>query len=103
MDILCADTRLNISRGLSEAWLRLRRLMPAEGSSGASLHCALDRRADAVLDATLDANEDQLRKAYSMMAQIGARRVGIVGLSFKSDTDDLRESPLVELAEAALR
>ena len=34
-----------------------------------------------------------------MVAELGVRRVGLVGLSFKSDTDDLRESPLVELAE----
>jgi GDP-mannose 6-dehydrogenase len=34
-----------------------------------------------------------------MVAAMGKRRIGIIGLSFKPETDDLRESPLVELAE----
>lgn len=41
----------------------------------------------------------QINRAYSLIANQGSRKVGIVGLSFKPDTDDLRESPLVELAE----
>jgi GDP-mannose 6-dehydrogenase len=99
MDILCADTRLNISRAY---------LKPGFAFGGSCLPKDLRalrfraRELDVptpVLDATLSANEFQLRRAYEMVAQIGVRRVGMVGLSFKSDTDDLRESPLVELAE----
>jgi GDP-mannose 6-dehydrogenase len=52
-----------------------------------------------VLDATLEANALQLDRAFEMIAETGARRVGLLGLSFKPDTDDLRESPMVDLAE----
>ena len=98
MDILCSDTRLNISRAY---------LKPGFAFGGSCLPKDLRalrfraRELDVatpVLDATLLANEVQVRRAYEMVA-LGVQRVGLVGLSFKSDTDDLRESPLVELAE----
>jgi GDP-mannose 6-dehydrogenase len=52
-----------------------------------------------LLDAVLQANENQNRSAFRLVAATGKRRIGLVGLSFKPDTDDLRYSPLVEIAE----
>jgi GDP-mannose 6-dehydrogenase len=52
-----------------------------------------------LLDAVLQANENQIRSAFRLVAATGKRRIGLVGLSFKPDTDDLRYSPLVEIAE----
>ena len=52
-----------------------------------------------LLDAVLQANENQIRSAFRLIAATGKRRIGLVGLSFKPDTDDLRYSPLVEIAE----
>ncbi len=40
-----------------------------------------------------------MRRAYELVAASGRRRVGMFGLSFKTGTDDLRESPMVALAE----
>jgi GDP-mannose 6-dehydrogenase len=99
MDVLCADKRLNIS----PAYLK-----PGFAFGGSCL--PKDLRAlrhnarlldvpTPMLDATLQANENQLAKAYSMITHSNSKRVGIIGLSFKTGTDDLRESPLVELAE----
>jgi GDP-mannose 6-dehydrogenase len=51
-----------------------------------------------VLDAVLQANADQIVRAEEMIDASGATRVGLVGISFKPGTDDLRESPLAELA-----
>jgi GDP-mannose 6-dehydrogenase len=99
MDVLCADTRLNISKAY---------LKPGFAFGGSCLPKDLRalrfaaRKLDVptpILDATMDANEEQLRRAYSMVAATEKRRIGIIGLSFKPETDDLRESPLVELAE----
>ena len=99
MDVLCADNRLNISKAY---------LKPGFAFGGSCLPKDLRalrfaaRKLDVptpILDATMDANEEQLRRAYSMVAATGKRRIGIIGLSFKPETDDLRESPLVELAE----
>jgi GDP-mannose 6-dehydrogenase len=99
MEIFCHDKKLNIS----PAYLR-----PGFSFGGSCL--PKDLRAirfaahrhdiqTPLLDAVLTANEIQLANAYNMIAYCGKRRIGILGLSFKPCTDDLRESPLVELAE----
>jgi GDP-mannose 6-dehydrogenase len=51
-----------------------------------------------LLDAVLAANAEQITRAEQMIDASGAMRVGLVGISFKPGTDDLRESPLAELA-----
>ena len=99
MDVVCQDKRLNIST----AYMR-----PGFAFGGSCLPKdlralrALGKRNDVdtpLFDAVLEANELQIRKAFQMVERAGRRRVGMLGLTFKSGTDDLRESPLVELAE----
>jgi len=55
-----------------------------------------------VLEAVLRSNEEQARLGLQMVLATGKRRVGIVGMSFKPGTDDLRESPMVYLVEQLL-
>src|SRR5262249_19733446 len=99
MDIFLADTKLNIS----SAYLR-----PGFAFGGSCLpkdvralvHTA--RRHDLelpVIAHLLGSNETHLRRVVDLVISLGRRRVGIFGLSFKQGTDDLRESPTVELAE----
>jgi GDP-mannose 6-dehydrogenase len=99
MDLVCQDTQLNISR----AYLR-----PGFAFGGSCL--PKDLRATAylaktrdvaipMLDSILDSNQRHLDLAFDKVTAAGRRRVGFVGLSFKTGTDDLRESPLVTLAE----
>src|SRR5262245_23178505 len=52
-----------------------------------------------LLSAIMPANEHQVLRGIEAVLRIGRRRVGIVGLAFKSGTDDLRESPMVTLVE----
>lgn len=102
MDVFLADTKLNIS----PAYLR-----PGFAFGGSCLPKDLRglvyaaRRADVsvpLLSHILPSNEEHLRRAFDLVAATGKRRVGLFGLSFKPGTDDLRESPLVELAERLL-
>src|SRR4051812_30627384 len=98
-EIFTSDTRLNIS----PAYLR-----PGFAFGGSCLpkdvraltHTA--RRHDVevpVLAHLLTSNEAHLRRALDLVLSLGKRKIGLLGLSFKAGTDDLRESPMVELAE----
>ncbi|KAB8180541.1 nucleotide sugar dehydrogenase [Microbispora catharanthi] len=102
MDAFLADRKLNIS----PAYLR-----PGFAFGGSCLPKDLRglvyaaRQADVsvpLLSHILPSNEEHLRRAFDLVAATGRRRVGLFGLSFKPGTDDLRESPLVELAERLL-
>ncbi len=55
-----------------------------------------------VLNSVLESNENQKEMAYKMVMEKGVKKVGILGLSFKKGTDDLRYSPVVDLAEKLL-
>ncbi|HVS25018.1 MAG TPA: UDP binding domain-containing protein, partial [Gammaproteobacteria bacterium] len=52
-----------------------------------------------ILNAVLPSNQLQLDRGVRAVVDAGRRKIGILGLSFKAGTDDLRESPIVELAE----
>jgi GDP-mannose 6-dehydrogenase len=52
-----------------------------------------------VLETVVPSNQMQTQKAVDMVLETGKRKIGIIGLSFKPNTDDLRESPAIELAE----
>ena len=102
MDVFVADRKLNIS----PAYLK-----PGFAFGGSCLpkdlrglvHAA--HRADVnvpILSHVLPSNEEHLKRAFDLVARTGARKVGLFGLSFKPGTDDLRESPMVELAERLL-
>ena len=99
MRMFCQDTKLNIS----SAYLR-----PGFAFGGSCL--PKDVRAltyqgrlldvdTPVLSSILASNQLHIAHALGMIRATGRRRVGLLGLSFKEGTDDLRESPIVTLAE----
>lgn len=99
MKVFCEDTKLN----LSAAYLR-----PGFAYGGSCLPKDLRslqylaRQGDLdvpLLSGTGQSNELVIRQVVDWVIAKGCRRVALLGLSFKSDTDDLRESPNVELAE----
>lgn len=99
MRVFCEDERLNIST----AYLR-----PGFAFGGSCLpkdmralmHVARVHDVDVpVLTGILRSNESHLRWAVRRVLDAEARDVALLGLSFKPETDDLRESPYVELAE----
>ncbi len=99
MEIFCEDTKLNIA----PAYLR-----PGFAFGGSCLpkdlralqHMARAHGVDApLLSGAALTNELVVRDVVERVLDTGRRRVTLLGLSFKADTDDLRESPNVELAE----
>lgn len=55
-----------------------------------------------ILSAILPSNEGQIRRAVDAVLQHKKKKIGVVGLAFKPDTDDLRESPMVTLVETLI-
>ncbi len=99
MDLVCQDTQLNISKAY---------LKPGFAFGGSCL--PKDLRATTylakmhdveipMLASILPSNRAHLDLAFQKILESGKRKIGFIGLSFKTGTDDLRESPLVTLAE----
>jgi len=102
MNVFCSDTKLNISRrylrpGFAFGGSCLPKDVRAILYAGKQLDLQLP-----LIAAILASNEQVIDRAFQKVRATGKRRIGLIGLSFKSDTDDLRESPYVELAERLL-
>jgi GDP-mannose 6-dehydrogenase len=99
MDVVCADTRLNISRAYMKPGFAYGGSCLPKDLRALRHFGKMQNVSTPVLDATVEANQYQLDRAFRLVNRAAVKKVGILGLTFKSDTDDLRESPLVMLAE----
>jgi GDP-mannose 6-dehydrogenase len=102
MEIVKADRKLNVSPAyLTPGFAFGGSCLPKD--LRALLHAARKNDLDLILlESVLASNERQVRQAVDLVLSSGARQVGIFGLAFKAGTDDLRESPMVELSERLL-
>jgi GDP-mannose 6-dehydrogenase len=102
MDIFCRDEKLNLSSYY---------LKPGFAFGGSCLPKdvrALQYRAKEVdvelpvISQILPSNRLQIQQAFEQVMETGKKKIGLLGFSFKAGTDDLRESPIVILAEELL-
>jgi GDP-mannose 6-dehydrogenase len=99
MDIFCQDKKLNISTAY---------LKPGFAFGGSCLPKdlrALTYKAKThdlqlpIISSILASNELQVSRGLQLIMDKGSKRVGVLGFSFKAGTDDLRESPMIEVIE----
>lgn len=102
MRIFCQDTKLNISAAY---------MLPGFAFGGSCLPKdlrALTYQAKKhdlelpILTSILPSNEMQIARGLGMILEAGHKKIGVLGFSFKAGTDDLRESPMIEVIERLL-
>jgi len=101
-EVFCADTRLNVSP---------KYLRPGPAFGGSCLPkdlrailrlAALKSVRVPMLEKVLESNEAQIDRIIRRILAQQPKTVGLVGLAFKTDTDDMRESPYVRIAKALI-
>lgn len=102
MDIFCQDTKLNLSPyymkpGFAFGGSCLPKDVRALTYKGRSLDLDLP-----VLNSIMPSNQYQVRKGVDMVTAYGKKKIGVLGFAFKAGTDDMRESPVVEVIEALI-
>jgi GDP-mannose 6-dehydrogenase len=102
MATLCADHKLNSSAaylkpGFAFGGSCLPKDLRALSARGRQTGVEIP-----LLNSTLLSNAEHLRRATDAVLASGNRKIGVIGLAFKEDTDDLRESPVLTLLEVLI-
>src|SRR5271170_3296403 len=99
MNIFCQDRKLNISPAyLSPGFAFGGSCLPKD-LRALSYQAKMHDLQLPILTSILPSNEMQIARGVQLITEKGHTRVGILGFSFKAGTDDLRESPLIEVIE----
>jgi GDP-mannose 6-dehydrogenase len=99
MDIFCADRKLNISAAyLKPGFAFGGSCLPKDTRALTYFSHAHDLEVP-VLSSVMRSNREQIDRGVEWILGTGAKRIAMLGLSFKAGTDDLRESPFLEIIE----
>ena len=99
MDIFCQDRKLNISSTYLRPGFAFGGSCLPKDLRALSYHAKVRDLQLPILSSILPSNELQVSRGLQMIMNQGNMRVGVLGFSFKAGTDDLRESPIIEVIE----
>lgn len=99
MDLVCRDTRLNISPVYMKPGFAFGGSCLPKDLRALTYVGKMNDVTTPMLGNVMGSNRAHIDHALDLVTSAGKRKVGMIGLSFKPGTDDLRESPLVIVAE----
>ena len=99
MNIFCEDKKLNISPAYLKPGFAFGGSCLPKDLRALSYQAKMHDLQLPILNAVLPSNEMQIARGVNLVMNGGSQRVGILGFSFKAGTDDLRESPVIEVIE----
>ena len=99
MDTVCKDTKLNISKAYMKPGFAFGGSCLPKDLRGLTYRARQLDLELPLLNSVMPSNEAHIARAFKRIMETGSRKIGVFGLSFKPDTDDLRESPGVALIE----
>jgi len=99
MDIFCQDKKLNISSAYLKPGFAFGGSCLPKDLRALAYSAKLHDLESPILNAILPSNELQISRGLQLIIENGHKRIGILGFSFKEGTDDLRESPMIEIIE----
>ncbi|MBZ5679308.1 MAG: nucleotide sugar dehydrogenase [Acidobacteriia bacterium] len=102
MKIFCQDKKLNISPAYLQPGFAFGGSCLPKDLRALSYQAKMHDLELPILTSILPSNEMQVNRGLQLIMEKGHKRVGILGFSFKAGTDDLRESPVIEVIERLL-
>jgi GDP-mannose 6-dehydrogenase len=99
MGIFCQDKKLNISSAYLKPGFAFGGSCLPKDLRALSYHGRIHDLQLPILNSVLPSNEMQIARGVKLVMDSGNSRIGILGFSFKAGTDDLRESPVIEVIE----
>jgi GDP-mannose 6-dehydrogenase len=99
MRIFCQDRKLNISPAYLTPGFAFGGSCLPKDLRALSYQARMHDLNLPILTSILPSNEMQIARGLQIVMQSGHKQIGVLGFSFKAGTDDLRESPLIELIE----